>query len=96
LTLSSTLLGLRLVSLVPVALAFVEVFWTLALLGSETTLQTRELDAVGMIPGLLGVLAAIVIPFLYRLKWFEYLALVAGALLCLPLVIAFGSEWLAQ
>jgi hypothetical protein len=96
LTLSSTFLGMRLVSLIPMALAFVEVFWTVALLGSETTLQRHELDAVGMVPGLLGVLAAIVIPFLYRPKALEYVALVVGALACLPLVIAFGTELLGS
>jgi hypothetical protein len=42
------------------------------------------------------VLAALVIPFRYRLKLREYAALVVGALACLPLVILFGEEWLTR
>src|SRR5688500_2022858 len=96
-------MGIRLVALVPMAFAIFEVFWTVFLLamlaeairlGEKTPLQGPTLDVMGMIPGVLGVLAAIVIPFRHRLRTFEYLALVVGALACVPLVIVFGDELL--
>ena len=93
-------------ALVPVAFAVLEVFWTVFLLamlaeanrlGEETPLRTPDvLDEMGMIPGVLGVLAAIVIPLRYRLKTLEYVALVVGALACLPLVLLFGQELVAR
>jgi hypothetical protein len=101
----ATIKGFRLVALVPMALAVVEVFWTVFLLamlaeairlGEETPLRTQALNYMGMIPGVLGMLAAIVIPFRYRLKALEYVALVVGALACLPLVLLFGEELLTR
>ena len=97
----ATIKGFHLVALVPIVLAAVEVFWTIFLLvmlaeairlGEDTPLRTPLLEQLAMIPGLLGVFAAIVIPFRYRLKAREYAALVVGALACLPLVILFGME----
>jgi hypothetical protein len=101
----ATIKGFRLVALVPMALAVVEVLWTVFLLamlaeairlGEETPLrtQTHLLGVLGLIPGVLGVLAAIVIPLRHRLKALEYVALLVGALACLPLVIVFGKELL--
>jgi hypothetical protein len=101
----ATIKGFHLVALLPMALAVVELFWTVFLLamlaeairlGEETPLRTHALDVMAMIPGVLGVLAAVVIPFRYRLKALEYVALVVGALACLPLVLLFGQEWLAR
>ena len=92
-------------ALVPLVLAAVEVFWTIFLLamlaeairlGEETPLRTNALNWLGMIPGVLGVLAAFVIPFCYRLKAREYLALAIGALACLPLVILLGTDLLGR
>ena len=83
-------------------LAVVEMFWTVFLLamlaeairlGEQTPLRTHALEALGVIPGVLGVLAALVIPFRHRLKALEYAAVAVGALACLPLVILFGWEW---
>jgi hypothetical protein len=101
LRLQATVNGFQLVALVPMAFAVVEVIWTIVLLGTmpagigtspEARAQTHRIDALGMIPGSLGVLAAFVIPIFARLRWFEFAALVVGALFCLPLVIEFGKE----
>jgi hypothetical protein len=101
----STFKGFQLVALAPLALAVVEVFWTVFLLamlaeairlGEQTPLRTNALYPLGMIPGVLGVLAALVIPFRYQLKLREYAAVVVGALACLPLVILLGQEWLTR
>jgi hypothetical protein len=106
-TFPATFMGFQLIAAVPMALAVVEVFWSIFLLamlaeairlGEETPLRTQPhlLDQLGMIPGILGVLAAIAIPFRYRLKTLEYVALVVGALACLPLVLLFAQEWLTR
>jgi succinate-acetate transporter protein len=87
------------------AFAAFGVFWTVFLLailaesfrvGEKTALQGPALDMMGMIPGVLGVLAALVIPFCYRLSMVEYVALVVGALACLPALILFGDELLMR
>jgi hypothetical protein len=87
------------------AFAVLEIFWTVFLLamlaeairlGEETPLRTHVLDELGMIPGVVGVLAAVVIPLRYRLTTLEYVALVVGALACLPLVLLFGQELLTR
>jgi hypothetical protein len=99
--LPTTFKGFHLVALVPLALAFVQVAWTVVLVvalaeairvGEKTPLQTHAFEVLGMIPGVLGVLAAMVIPLFRRLKALEYLALVVGALACLPLVILFARD----
>jgi hypothetical protein len=104
-TFPATFMGFQLVAAVPMALAVLEVFWTVFLLamlaeairlGEETPLRTHLLDLLAMIPGTLGVLAAIVIPFRFRLKMLERVALVVGALACLPLVLLFAQEWLTR
>jgi hypothetical protein len=61
--------------------------------GEKTILQTDAFGLLGMIPSVLGVVAATVIPFVYRLKAREYLVLAAGALGCLPMLLLFGREW---
>jgi hypothetical protein len=103
--LPATFKGFQLVALVPMAFAVLEIFWTVFLLamlaeairlGEETPLRTHVLDELGMIPGVVGVLAAVVIPLRYRLTTLEYVALVVGALACLPLVLLFGQELLTR
>jgi hypothetical protein len=102
-TLPATVGGLRLVAVVPMMFAVASFVWAFVLLiglaeayrvGEKTVLQTDAFGLLGMIPGALGVLAAIVIPLVYRLKSREYLVLVVGALGCLPMVFLFGWEWL--
>jgi hypothetical protein len=99
----ATVKGFHLVAVVPMMFAVASFVWAFALLiglaeayrvGEKTILQTDAFGLLGMIPGVLGVLAAIVIPLVYRLKALEYLALVVGALACLPLLLLFGREWL--
>ena len=101
--LPATVRGFQLVAGVPLMFAVASFVWAFALLiglleasrlGEKTILQTDALGPLGMVPSLLGVLAALVIPFVYRLKAREYLVLVVGALGCLPMLILFGREWL--
>jgi hypothetical protein len=100
--LPATVNGFRLVAAVPMMFAVASFAWAFALLvglleasrvGEKTILQTDALGPLGMIPGVLGVLAALVIPLLYRLKALEFLVLVVGALACLPMTLLFGREW---
>ena len=101
--LPATVNGFRLVAAVPMMFAVASFVWAFVLLiglaeayrvGEKTILQTDAFGLLGTIPGALGVLAAIVIPLVYRLKALEYLVLVAGALGCLPMLLLFGREWL--
>jgi hypothetical protein len=91
----------HLISLVPLGFALVQVIWAFALLVivaaakgglSQTRAQTHTLDAIGMVPGVLGIVLCIIIMFRSPNTMLDRIVLTVGALACLPLVIAFGKE----
>lgn len=91
----------HLISLVPLGFAVLELVWGFLLLVmiaeakgklSQTRAQTHTIDAVGMIPAILGIIAAIIITFRWTLTTLDRIVIVIGTLTCLPLLIAFGKE----
>jgi hypothetical protein len=89
------------ISLVPLGFAALELVWTFILIVavaeakgklSQTRSQTHTIDALGMIPAVIGVIAAIVIMIRSQLTIIDRIVVIIGVLACLPLLYAFGKE----
>jgi hypothetical protein len=89
------------ISLVPLGFAALELIWTFILMVaiaeakgklSKTRAQTHMIDALGMIPSILGIIAAVVIMFRWPLTTLDRIVVIVGVLACLPLLYLFGKE----
>lgn len=91
----------HMISLVPLGFAALELAWAFCLMVavaqakgglSQTRTQTHTLDALGMLPAVMGIIAAAFISFRSPQSILDRAVVTIGILACLPLLIAFGKE----